>query len=184
LKGFEDFYPKAKARIWPSLSCVRHIRSTAEGGHPNSGINLIPAFRSTLPYCIPKHPTECRGCLDAGISSGQVLSLNTREFPACNENYHTTRLKIRVRKIMCSKFGIFGNSRVFDLDTWRDGIRSSTHTRQDVPVHTVAISSKVNLHHATHFRALCGENLDTYLKTSPTETRVAHRVKVGCRWET
>ena len=29
LKGFEDFYLNAKARIWPWLSYVCHVRSTA-----------------------------------------------------------------------------------------------------------------------------------------------------------
>ena len=29
--GFEDFYLEPKARIWPCLSCMCHIRSTAVG---------------------------------------------------------------------------------------------------------------------------------------------------------
>ena len=35
LKGLNDFHLKAKARIWPRLSYMCHIRSTAE--RPSSG---------------------------------------------------------------------------------------------------------------------------------------------------
>ena len=61
-KGFKDLYLKAKARIWPGLSCMCHVRSTAvllvpyslEGGH-ESRMRLRSASQAAL--SLPPKPS-------------------------------------------------------------------------------------------------------------------------------
>ena len=44
LKGFDDFYKKVKARIWPGMSCMCHVRSTA-GGVGVGGVGYVAGCR-------------------------------------------------------------------------------------------------------------------------------------------
>jgi len=63
-------------------SCSPNVfQNRSRDGRPNSDIKRIPAFHSTLQYCLPHFPTDAAIWVDARIGPSRRSSMN----PGCND---------------------------------------------------------------------------------------------------